>query len=278
MRQKRWLELIKDYDCEINYHPGKANVIAEALNRKSTVELAALGISLPRLIKELTGMGLEVVGEGMPVHLANLMVQLKLLARIKAAQLEDPECAKIKQLLTKGKAKGFCLKKDGLLTHFKQVCVPRIRELRKEIMSEAHHSPYTVHPRGTKMYRDMKGTYWWNNMKKDIAKFVEQCSTCQQVKAEHQRPVGTLKLLLIPKWKWDKIAMDFILGLPKTPIGEDSIWVIVDRLTKSAYFIPIKVKDLMDKLARLYVQNVVRLHGVPSAIISDKDSHFTSRF
>jgi hypothetical protein len=115
-------------------------------------------------------------------------------------------------------------------------------------------------------------------MKKDIAKFVEQCSTCQQVKAEHQRLAGTLKSLLIPKWKWDEIAMDFILGLPKTPTGENSIWVVVDRLTKSAHFIPIKVKDPIEKLVRLYVQNVVRLHGVPSAIISDRDSRFTSRF
>jgi hypothetical protein len=128
MRQRRWLELIKDYDCEINYHHGKANVVVDALSKKSTVELAILGISQPRLIKGLTGMGLEVVGEGMPVHLVNLMVQSKLLARIKAAQLEDPKCAKIKQLLAKGKAKEFCLKEDGLLTHFKQVCVPGIED------------------------------------------------------------------------------------------------------------------------------------------------------
>jgi hypothetical protein len=137
----------------------------------------------------------------MPVHLANLMVQSELLAIIKAAQLEDPECAKIKQLLVEGKTKEFCLKEDGLLTHFKQVYVPGIRELRKEIMSGTHHSPYTVHPRGTKMYHDINELYWWNNMKKDIAKFVEQCSTCQQVKAEHLRPTGMLKPLLISKWK-----------------------------------------------------------------------------
>jgi hypothetical protein len=128
------------------------------------------------------------------------------------------------------------------------------------------------------MYRDVKGSYWWNNMKRDIAKFVEQCSTYQQVKAEHQRPVRMLKPLLIPKWKWDEIAMNFILGLPKATIGEDSIWVIVDRLTKSAHFIPIKVKDPIDKLAKLYVHNIVRLHGVPLVIIFDRDSHFTSRF
>jgi hypothetical protein len=173
MRQRRWLELIKDYDCEINYHPSKDNVVADALSRKSTVEFATIGISQPQLIKELTGIGLEVVGEGMPVHLANLMVQSELLARIKVAQLEDPKCAKIKKLLAEGKAKEFCLKEDGLLTHFKQVCIPRIGGLRKEIMSEAHHSPYTMHLGGTKLYRDVKGSYWWNNIKKDIANFVE---------------------------------------------------------------------------------------------------------
>jgi hypothetical protein len=154
------------------------------------------------------------------------------------------------------------------------VCA-RIRGLRKEIMSEDHHSPYTMHPGGTKMYRDVKGSYWWNNMKKDIAKFVEQYLICQQVKVEHQRLARTLKSLLILKWKWDEITMDFILGLPKTPTREVSIWVVVDHLMKSAHFIPIKVKDPMNKLARLYVQNVVHLHGVPLAIISDRDSRFT---
>jgi hypothetical protein len=104
---------------------------------------------------------------------------------IKAAQLEDPKCAKIKQVLEEGKTKEFCLKDDGLLTHFKQVCVSESGGLRKEIMSEPHHSPYTVHLGGTKMYQDVKGSYWWNNMKRDIARFVEQCSTCQQVKVEH---------------------------------------------------------------------------------------------
>jgi hypothetical protein len=108
-----------------------------------------------------------------------------LLARIKVAQLEHHLCAKIKQLLTEGKAKEFCLKEHGLLTHFKQVCVLGIEGLRKEIISGAHHSPYTMHPRGTKTNRDVNESYWWNNMKKDIVKFVEQCSPCQQVKAEH---------------------------------------------------------------------------------------------
>ena len=157
MRQRGWLELIKDYDCEINYHLSKVNIVADVLSRKSTVELVALGISQPQLIKEFARMGLEVLSEGAPAHLANLIVQPKLLARIKATQLEDPECAKIKQLLAKGKAKDFCLKDDGLLTNFKQVCFPKCIGLKKEIMSEAHHSPYTVHLGATKMYWDVNG-------------------------------------------------------------------------------------------------------------------------
>ena len=123
MRQRRWLELIKNYDCEINYHPGKANVVEDALSRKSKVELAALGISQPQLIKEFAGMELEVVGKGTPIHLAYLMVQSELLVRIKDTQFEVPECAKIKKLFEEGKVKKFCLKDDGFLIHFKQVCV-----------------------------------------------------------------------------------------------------------------------------------------------------------
>ena len=110
--------------------------------------------------------------------------------------MEDPECAKIKQLLEEGKTHEFGFKDNRLLTHFKQVCVVESGGLRKEIMSEAHRSPYIVHPSGTKMYMDMKGSYWENNMKWDITRFVEQCSTCQQVKAEHQRP-NECKMLYI---------------------------------------------------------------------------------
>jgi hypothetical protein len=115
-------------------------------------------------------------------------------------------------------------------------------------------------------------------MKRDVAEFVERCSMCQQVKAEHQRPAGPLQPLEIPVWKWEEIAMDFLVGLPRTQARYDAIWVIVDRLTKAAHFIPIKVKNSLDKLTELYLQEIVRLHGVPESIVSDKDPRFTSRF
>jgi hypothetical protein len=135
-----------------------------------------------------------------------------------------------------------------------------------------------VYFEGTKMYCDLKKYFWWNGMKWDIAKFVERCSTCQQVKAEHQRLAGSLQPLEVPVWKWESIAMDFLVGLPRTQTSHDAIWVIVDRLTKTAHFIPVTVKYSMEKLTELYLHEIVRLHGVPRSIKSVRDPRFTSRF
>src|SRR5262249_1617813 len=109
------------------------------------------------------------------------------------------------------------------------------------------------------------------------AEYVSKCLVCQQVKAEHQRPVGLMQRLDIPVWKWDEITMDFVVGLPKTQRGHDAIWVVVDRLTKSAHFIPIKLSQPVEQLAKLYIDNIVRLHGIPVSIISDHDARFTSK-
>jgi hypothetical protein len=115
-------------------------------------------------------------------------------------------------------------------------------------------------------------------MKRDIAGYVSLCDTCQRVKAEHQRPTGLLQPLKIPEWKWKKIGMDFIVGLPRTQAGYDSIWVIVDRLTKVAHFIPVKMTYSGAKLAEFYMSTIECLHGVPKKIVSDRGSQFTSKF
>jgi len=115
-------------------------------------------------------------------------------------------------------------------------------------------------------------------MKFDVTKFVRRCLTCQRIKAEHQKPSGTLRSLEIPEWKWDAVTMDFVVGLPRTSSKNDSIWVIVDRLTKSAHFLPIQITYSLDRLARIYIKEIVKLHGVPSSIVSDRDPRFTSRF
>ncbi|GJT05171.1 putative reverse transcriptase domain-containing protein [Tanacetum coccineum] len=128
------------------------------------------------------------------------------------------------------------------------------------------------------MYHDLRKLYWWPNMKADIATYVSKCLTCAKVKAEHQKPSGLLQQPEIPVWKWERITMDFITKLPRTSSGYDSIWVIVDRLTKSAHFIPMNEKYKMERLTRLYLKEIVCRHGVPVSIISDRDPRFASRF
>ncbi|GJZ28041.1 reverse transcriptase domain-containing protein [Tanacetum coccineum] len=128
------------------------------------------------------------------------------------------------------------------------------------------------------MYQDLKLLYWWPNMKADIATYVSKCLTCTKVKGEHQKPSGLLQQPEIHVWKWERITMDFVSRLPRTPSAYDTIWVIVDRLTKSAYFLPMKKTNTMENLTQLYLKEVMCRHGVPISIISDRDRHFTSRF
>lgn len=156
--------------------------------------------------------------------------------------------------------------------------IPRLDNLRERILDEAHKSKYTLHPGGTKMYHDLKGMFWWPGMKRDVTRYVSRCLTCQKVKAEHQKPSGFLQPLDIPQWKWESVSMDFIVGLPRAAAGYDAIWVIVDRLTKSAHFLAIRTQYPPEKLAKLYIKEIVRLHGVPESIVSDRDPRFTSRF
>ncbi|GJS36456.1 putative reverse transcriptase domain-containing protein [Tanacetum coccineum] len=191
MRQRRWLELLADYDCEICYHPRKANVVA--------------------------------------------------------AQTEALKEENIKAENLRGMDKAFEVRPDGTRC-------------------------------SDKMYQDLKKLYWWPNMKAIIAEYVRKYLTCSRVKAECQKPSGLLAQPEIPMLKWERITMDFVTKLPKTSNGHDTIWVIVDRLTKSAHFIPTRETDSMETLTRLYIKEIVSRHGVPISIISDRDSHFTSRF
>nr|GEU97051.1 putative reverse transcriptase domain-containing protein [Tanacetum cinerariifolium] len=223
MRQRRWIELFIDYECEIRYHLGKANVVADALDALSRKERVK-----PRWARAMA-----------------MTIQSGIRGMIKAAQ--------------------------------DRIWVPLVGGVRTIIMDETHKNRYSVHPGVDKMYHDIRNMYWWPGMKRDIAIYVSKCLTCSKVKAEHQRPSGLLQQPEIPKWKWDTITMDFNTNLPRSKNGHGMIWVIVDRLTKSAHYLAIKEDYSMERLARIYIDELVARHGVPVSIISDREGWFTSR-
>ncbi|WVZ51471.1 LOW QUALITY PROTEIN: hypothetical protein U9M48_002616 [Paspalum notatum var. saurae] len=263
LRQRRWLELIKDYDVNINYHPGKANVVADALSQKSYCShLIARARELPQELCEECA-----------------LFMFGILSHTKAVVLEiDEKIQAIKQSIKEGRSSEFTEDEEGVVWYKQRLCVPNIESLQELILCEAHDSAYSMHPGSTKMYHDLKTRFWWYGMKHDVAEYVALCDTCQRVKAEHQRPTGLLQPLKIPEWKWKEIGMDFIVGLPRTQSGFDSIWVIVDRLLKVAHFIPVKERYTGKDLAKLFMSRIICLHGVPKRILSDRGTQFTSIF
>nr|GEV98889.1 putative reverse transcriptase domain-containing protein [Tanacetum cinerariifolium] len=202
------IEVFSDCDCEIRYHPGKANVVVDALSRKGREEAS----------EESTGL-----------------------------QKEQDEMIKRRS--------------DEALYYMDRIWVPLKGDVRTLIMEEAHKSKYCVHPGADKMYYDLRDRYWWPGMKKDIAMYVSRCLTCLKVKAEHQSLSGLLQQPEIPKWKWKEIAMDFVIMLPRTSSGHDTIWIIMNRLTKFTHFLPMREDYKMDRLARLYLNESVARHG-----------------
>ncbi|GJS15293.1 putative reverse transcriptase domain-containing protein [Tanacetum coccineum] len=221
--------LLSDYDCEIRYHPGKANVVADALSRKERIK--------PLRVRALV-----------------MTIGLNLPKQILSAQ---SEAIKEENFLTKdlhGMINKLEPRADGTLCLNNRSWIPCFGDLRALIMHESHKSKYSIHPGSDKMYQDLKKLYWWPNMKAEIATYVSKCLTCAKVKAEYQKSSGLLVQPEIPQWKWENITMDFVTKFPKTTIGQDTIWVIVDRLTKSAHFLPMREDDSLEKLMKQYLK------------------------
>ncbi|WVZ64038.1 hypothetical protein U9M48_013617 [Paspalum notatum var. saurae] len=250
MRQRRWLELIKDYDLEIHYHLGKTNVVADALSRKSYVNMA-VAFQMPlELCAKFESLNLGFVHH---TTVATFEAEPTLEQEIRKHQKTDEKIQEIREQI------------KGTVWYKNRICVPDVDSIKKLILSEAHNTAYSIHPGSTKMYHDLKERFWWYGMKRAVAEYVAVCDTCQRVKAEHQRPAGLLQPLKILEWKWEEISYN-------------SIWVVVDQLTKVAHFIPVNTIYSGARLAELYISRIVCLHGVPKRIISDRGSQFTSRF
>ena len=189
----------------------------------------------------------------------SLVAMPSLLSRVIESQRQDTEVVSIRDRVGSGMGdEGWAIHTYGSLQYKGRVVVPQLIELREEIHREFHCSRFAVHPDGTKMYRDLRRQYYWSGMKRHVGDFVRRCLTCQQVKAEHQ--------------------MEFVTHLPRTSRGHDAVWVIVDRLSKSAHFLAVHMTFTLEEFYRLYIREIIRLHGVPVSIVSDRDLRFTTHF
>jgi hypothetical protein len=269
MRQRRWLELIKDYDLEIHYHPGKANVVADALSRKASCHCLTVKTPGITLCQETEKLNLGRIQHG---TLTQLKLESVLLQKIIDAQRNEKGMKHIHEKIEANKANCFRKDDQGIVWFNDRIVVHKDVEVRQQNLDEAHLSRYSIHPGSTKMYQDLKQHYWWTKMKIEIARYVARCDTYRRVKAIHMKTVGPLQSLPIPTWKWGDISMDFIVGLPRTTKGFDSIWVIIDRLTKIAHFLPVLT------YAQIYIACILSLHGIPKTIVSDHVPQFVSKF
>jgi hypothetical protein len=269
------LELIKDYDSGINYHSGKENIVIDALSQRSHWNQLMVEQMPFDLYEEFDKINLRLVAN---TEVVAMEIDSTLSQNIRKGQLTDEKNQEIKRNIKQGKSPGFTEDDQGVLWYKGRICVLDVKEIKNLILQEAHDSAYSIHPEGNKMYQDLKVSYWWYGMKREVVEYVALCDTCQRVKAEHQRPAGLLQPFKLPEWKWEEIDMDFIVGLPRTQKACNSIWVIVDRLTKVTHFIPVKTTYNRPQLAELYILRIVCHHGVPKKIMSDRGTQFTSKF
>ncbi|GKB69924.1 putative reverse transcriptase domain-containing protein, partial [Tanacetum coccineum] len=234
MRQRRWIELFSDYECEIRYHPGKENVVANALSRKERVK--------PRRVRSM-----------------DMTIQSRVRGIILIAQREAFKQENVLVERLHGLDQQMERNEDESLYFMDRIWVLLAGGVRTMIMDEAHKFKYSVHLGADKMYHDLRDIYWWTGMKRDIATYVSKCLTCSKVKAKHQRPSSLLQQPEIPECKWDKITIDFITKVHRSKSGHDTIWVIVDKLTKSAHFLAIREDYSTERLAKLYIDKILFL-------------------
>jgi hypothetical protein len=250
-------------------------VVADALSRKASCHYLTVKTSDITLCQEMEKLNLGMIQHG---TLNQLKLESILLQKVIDAQRSDKGMRYIHEKIKAHKSNYFRKDDQGIVWFNNRIVVPMNDEVRQQILDEAHISRYSIHPGSTKMYHDLKQHYWWTKMKIEIARYVAKCDTCRRVKAIHMKTAGPLQSLPIPTWKWEDISMDFIVGLPRTAKGFDSIWVIIDRLTKIAHFLLGKVKYIVATYAKIYIARILSLHGIPKTIVSDHGPQFVSKF
>ncbi|PNX96484.1 Ty3/gypsy retrotransposon protein [Trifolium pratense] len=244
--QQEWLHRFLGYDFSIEYKPGKENVAADALSRVMT-----MAWSEP---------------------------QYKLLHQIRAALKQDSTLLGIMQKCVQNNAtNSHYTVKDELLFWKHRIVIPKNSELIKQVLYELHTSPIGGHAGMARTLARVKSQFYWPDMKTDIADYVQNCAICQKAKTTNTLPAGLLQPLPIPSQVWEDVAMDFITGLPSSQ-GYTTILVVIDRLTKYAHFIPLKTDYSSKIVAEAVMDNIVKLHGMPKSIVSDRDKVFTSSF
>ena len=272
------MEFLEDYDFTLHYRHGKANVVSEALSRKSRGALASISSRKLQTLKTVGQFGLQY-SEQAQGTLGSLVATPSLLSRVIESQGHDAEIVSIRNQVQSSKGdEGWTIHTDGSFRYRGWVVVPQSTDLREKILREFHYSRFVVHLSDTKMYCDLRRQYYCSRMKRHVGDFFRRCLTCQQVKAEHQKLEGLLQPLEVVEWKWEHVTMDFVTHFPRTPQRHDVVWVIMDRLTMSTHFLAVRMTFTLEEFCRLYIQEIVLLHGVPVSIVSDRDLKFTTHF
>jgi hypothetical protein len=245
---------LSEFNFEVKHIKGKENKVADALSRR-VHGLFEINIS---------------------------KAESDLEQRIRTTGINDENYTKVMEELqnstTNSEKPDLSIEKKELLRFKNRLYIPDSTELKLTVLDEVHKKPYSSHPGYQKIVTTLRKLFYWPNMKGKIAEYLARFQYCQQVKAEHQHPTGLLQPLPVPEWKWETISLDFITGFPKTQKHNDSIMVVIDKLSKSAHFNPVKSTFKVIKTVEIFMKEIFRLHGIPKMVISDRDIKFTSSF
>jgi hypothetical protein len=259
-RQARWMELLQEYDFDFKYKRGADNIVPDALSRRPDHQ------------------------EPDPVNVHSLDIQLDpgLRQRLIDSYPDDSRLGPIYKSCLEGSPPARYSLSEGLLCVVRRgdtlVCIPQKSDIRLSLLHDAHDSAIAGHLGFDKTYDAIRRSVYWPRIARDTQQYVRTCESCQRTKASRQRPAGLLQPLETPTQRWETVTMDFIVQLPKTSRDHDAITVFVDKLSKQVHFVPSNTKDTASDVALLFFNNIFRLHGMPTTIVSDRDSKFTSRF